>query len=89
MLQQADQAMYLAKSLGRNQVRTAAEAVRMSADVELMTILQKEGKREAEEREGITLEHIRENYTVKIICSLMTLLERRDEVNESACLCGE
>ncbi len=42
LLQQADQAMYMAKRLGRNQVRTAMEAVRMSADVELMAILQKE-----------------------------------------------
>lgn len=79
LLQQADQAMYLAKRLGRNQVRTATEAVRMGADVELMALLQKEGEREAEEREGITQEHLRENYTVKIICSLMTLLDRRDE----------
>lgn len=78
LLQQADQAMYLAKRLGRNQVRTAIEAVHMSADVELMAILQKEGQREVEEREGITPERIRENYTVKIISSLMTLLERRD-----------
>jgi two-component system cell cycle response regulator len=77
-LQQADQAMYIAKRLGRNQVRTALEAVRMSADVELMVILQKEGQREGEEREGSTPERIRENYTVKIISSLMNLLERRD-----------
>ena len=78
LLQQADQAMYVAKRLGRNQVRTALEAVRMSADVELMAILQKEGQREGEEREESTPERIRENYTVKIISSLMNLLERRD-----------
>ncbi len=78
LLQQADQAMYIAKRLGRNQVRTALEAVRMSADVELMAILQKEGQREGEEREGSAPERIRESYTVKIICSLMNLLERRD-----------
>jgi diguanylate cyclase (GGDEF)-like protein/putative nucleotidyltransferase with HDIG domain len=78
LLQQADQAMYVAKRLGRNQVRTAIEAVHMSADVELMAILQKEEQREAEEREGITPERIRENYTVKLISSLMNLLELRD-----------
>jgi diguanylate cyclase (GGDEF)-like protein/putative nucleotidyltransferase with HDIG domain len=78
LLQQADQAMYMAKRLGRNQVRTAIEAVRMSADVELMVILQKEGQHEGEEREGSTPERIRESYTVKIISSLMNLLERRD-----------
>jgi diguanylate cyclase (GGDEF)-like protein/putative nucleotidyltransferase with HDIG domain len=78
LLQQADQAMYMAKRLGRNQVRTAIEAVRMSADVELMAILQKEGQYEGEEREGSTPERIRDNYTVKIISSLLILLERRD-----------
>ena len=78
LLQQADQAMYMAKRMGRNQVRTAIEAVRLSADIELMTLLQKEGQREGEEREGNTPERIRENYTVKIISSLMNLLELRD-----------
>ncbi|HEY5006057.1 MAG TPA: diguanylate cyclase [Ktedonobacteraceae bacterium] len=78
LLQQADQAMYMAKRLGRNQVRTAIETVRMSADVELMAILQKEGQYEGEEREGSTPERIRDNYTVKIISSLLILLERRD-----------
>ncbi|MBV9712845.1 MAG: diguanylate cyclase, partial [Ktedonobacteraceae bacterium] len=78
LLQQADQAMYMAKRLGRNQVRMAIEALWMSADLELMALLQQEEQREAEEREGVTPERIRENYTVKIICSLMALLERRD-----------
>ncbi|MBV9257498.1 MAG: GGDEF domain-containing protein, partial [Ktedonobacteraceae bacterium] len=78
LLQQADQAMYMAKRLGRNQVRMAIDALWMSADLELMALLQQEEQREAEEREGATPERIRENYTVKIICSLMALLERRD-----------
>ncbi len=78
LLQQADQAMYMAKRLGRNQVRTAPEAVRMSVDVELMALLQKEEQSTAQDRDGTTPERIRENYTVKIISSLMTLLERRD-----------
>lgn len=78
LLQLADQAMYMAKRLGRNQVRTASEAVRMSTDVELMTLLLNDEEREAREREGVTPERVRENYTVKIICSLMTLLDRRD-----------
>jgi diguanylate cyclase (GGDEF)-like protein/putative nucleotidyltransferase with HDIG domain len=78
LLQQADQAMYMAKHLGRNQVRTAPEAVRMSVDMELMAFLQQEEQREAQDRDGVTPERIRENYTVKIICSLMTLVERRD-----------
>ena len=78
LLQQADQAMYLAKRLGRNQVRTALEAVRMSVDVEMMAFLQQEEQLEARERDDVTHERIREDYTIKIISSHMTLLERRD-----------
>jgi diguanylate cyclase (GGDEF)-like protein/putative nucleotidyltransferase with HDIG domain len=78
LLSQADEAMYLAKRLGRNQVRTAEEARHMSADVEMMVLLQHEGQREAVEREGITPERLRETYTLRTICSLMTLLDRRD-----------
>jgi diguanylate cyclase (GGDEF)-like protein len=78
LLQQADQAMHMAKSLGRNQVCTAIEAVRMSADVKQKTLLQKEEQREGEEHAGNISESTQENYTVKIINSLMVLLERRD-----------
>lgn len=79
LLQQADEAMYLAKRLGRNQVRTALEARQAGVDVELITLLQKEEQYEATQREGVTAERLRETYTVKMICSLLTLLERRDE----------
>jgi diguanylate cyclase (GGDEF)-like protein/putative nucleotidyltransferase with HDIG domain len=79
LLLQADEAMYVAKRMGRNQVRTAEEARHMSADVELMTMLLQESRREAVAREGITPEQLRETYTLRTICSLMTLLERRDE----------
>jgi diguanylate cyclase (GGDEF)-like protein/putative nucleotidyltransferase with HDIG domain len=78
LLSQADEAMYIAKRLGRNQVRTAEDARHMSADVELMAILQHEGQREAVEREGTTPERLRETYTLHTICSLMALLDRRD-----------
>jgi len=78
LLAQADAAMYVAKRLGRNQVRSAEEARHMSADVELMALLQHEGQREAAEREGMTPERLRETYTLRTICSLMSLLDRRD-----------
>jgi diguanylate cyclase (GGDEF)-like protein/putative nucleotidyltransferase with HDIG domain len=79
LLGQADRAMYLAKRLGRNQVRTAREARQLSPDLELMTLLQQEGDYEAAERKETTLEGLRETYTVGMIYSLMSLLERRDQ----------
>ena len=51
VLSQADAAMYLAKRLGRNQVRTAEEARQMAMDRELMALLQREEQREAIEQE--------------------------------------
>ncbi len=79
LLSQADEAMYLAKRLGRNQVRTAEEAKQVGADGELMALLQEAGQQEATQREGSSLEQLRENYTVRMICSLLSLLEERDE----------
>jgi diguanylate cyclase (GGDEF)-like protein/putative nucleotidyltransferase with HDIG domain len=79
LLRQADQAMYLAKRLGRNQVRTAMEARQLNPDLELMTLLQQEGDRESAERKETTPQSLRETYTLRIIYSLMTLLERRDQ----------
>jgi diguanylate cyclase (GGDEF)-like protein len=78
LLIQADEAMYVAKGLGRNQIRTAEEARRMNTDVELMALLQHHGQREAIEQENISPERLREIYTLRTICSLMDLLERRD-----------
>jgi diguanylate cyclase (GGDEF)-like protein/putative nucleotidyltransferase with HDIG domain len=78
LLSQADEAMYIAKRLGRNQVRTAEEARHMSVDVELMALLQYEGQREEVERDGISSDRQRETYMLRTIYSLMTLLERRD-----------
>ena len=42
LLSQADEAMYVAKRLGRNQVRTAEEARQMGADVELLAFFEQE-----------------------------------------------
>jgi len=78
-LSQADEAMYVAKRLGRNQVRTAKEARQVSTDVELMALLQEEGQREAVQRERLTPERLRETSTLRLIYSLLALLERRDQ----------
>src|ERR1019366_7703157 len=78
LLTQADEAMYIAKRLGRNQVRMAEEARRISTDVELMVLFQHNGQREAIEREGVSPERLRETYTLRTLCSLMDLLDRRD-----------
>ncbi|MFL5697820.1 MAG: diguanylate cyclase [Ktedonobacteraceae bacterium] len=79
LLSQADEAMYVAKRLGRNQVRTAKEARQVSTDVELMALLQEEGQREAVQRERLTPERLRETSTLRLIYSLLALLERRDQ----------
>jgi diguanylate cyclase (GGDEF)-like protein/putative nucleotidyltransferase with HDIG domain len=79
LLTAADEAMYIAKRMGRNQVRTVEEARRMHEDAELMALLEKEVQQDAMQREGVTLEHLRETYTLKIVSSLTSVLERRDE----------
>ena len=79
LLSQADEAMYVSKRLGRNQVRTAKEAKQVSTDVELMALLQEEGQRETVQRERLTPERLRETSTLRLIYSLLALLERRDQ----------
>jgi diguanylate cyclase (GGDEF)-like protein len=79
LLSQADEAMYIAKRLGRNQVRTADEARQMGEDEELMMLLQQDEQHETTQREGKTPEQLRESYTVRIISSLLSLLERRNQ----------
>jgi two-component system, cell cycle response regulator len=79
LLTSADEAMYIAKRMGRNQVRTAEEACQMSADVELMALLQEAKQQDDAQRDGVTLERLREAYTLKIMSSLLNLLDRRDK----------
>ncbi|HUZ95240.1 MAG TPA: diguanylate cyclase [Edaphobacter sp.] len=79
VLSQADAAMYVAKRLGRNQVRTAAEARRMSADAQVLALWHETERREAVQREGVTAERLRESATLRLIYSLLALLERRDQ----------
>jgi diguanylate cyclase (GGDEF)-like protein/putative nucleotidyltransferase with HDIG domain len=78
LLSQADEAMYVAKRMGRNQIRTAEEARQMGTDVDLMALLQEEGQREIAQRAGMTPEQLRETYMLRSIYSLLSLLERRD-----------
>jgi two-component system cell cycle response regulator len=78
LLSQADEAMYLAKRLGRNQVRTAAEGRLASANPELQLLLQEAERGEALERQGQSPQQIKEGYMLKMISSLLFLVEQRD-----------
>ncbi len=78
LLTHADEAMYVAKRLGRNQVRTSEEVRQIGADVELMALMLQNGQLELAQREGTRPERLRETYTVNSIYSLMALLEERD-----------
>ncbi len=80
LLQQADEAMYLSKQLGRNQVRTAAESRQVSIDPELMLLLQESEQGEAAERLGPSPEQNRQSYILRMISSLLFLVEQRDPV---------
>ena len=77
--EQADQAMYWAKRLGRNQIRTAAEAVRANRDAELRA-----ATAHALERQELTLLDTREPEQqlrveqLQLIYSLMGVLDWRE-----------
>ncbi len=78
LLQQADAAMYVAKRMGRNQVRTAEEMRQLGKDAELMLLLQQEGQQETAQREEPSAEQLRESYTMRMISSLVSVLQSRD-----------
>ena len=80
LLQQADEAMYLSKRLGRNQVHTATENRKISTDPEMMLLLQESEQGEAVERLGPSPEQIKQSYILKMISSLLFLVEQRDPV---------
>lgn len=79
LLSQADEAMYLAKRLGRNQVRIAKEARQVKTDIDLLALLEQEGQKDSAKREGVTPEQMREQYMVKIINWMLSSLERHDK----------
>jgi diguanylate cyclase (GGDEF)-like protein/putative nucleotidyltransferase with HDIG domain len=78
LLSQADEAMYLSKRLGRNQVRTAAEGRQVNANPELQLLLQEVERGATLERQGQSPEQIKEGYILKMISSLLFLVEQRD-----------
>ncbi len=78
LLQQADEAMYLAKRLGRNQLRTAQEAREVSADPELLLLVQEAECSEALARQGRSPQEIKESSMLSMISSLQFLVEQRD-----------
>jgi diguanylate cyclase (GGDEF)-like protein/putative nucleotidyltransferase with HDIG domain len=76
VVEQADQAMYWAKRLGRNQLRTVLEAQEAAADSALAATLSTLERRD--EEEGQPIEQAVRDHQLSTIHSLMWLLERRD-----------
>ncbi|HLI07161.1 MAG TPA: diguanylate cyclase [Ktedonobacteraceae bacterium] len=77
--EQADQAMYWAKRLGRNQVRTAAEAVRANLNAALKAATAKELQRpELQSLDGRDLEQQVRVEQLGLIYSLMGVLDWRE-----------
>ncbi|MDQ2713663.1 MAG: diguanylate cyclase [Chloroflexota bacterium] len=74
VLEKADQAMYWAKRLGRNQVRKAAEVQRLNCDPGLISTMDALDRR-ADGRSG---EEERTTSHLEIVYSLMWLLDLRD-----------
>ncbi len=80
LLQQADEAMCLSKQLGRNQIRTAAESRQVSIDPGLIFLLQESEPGEVVEQLGPSPEQVKQSYILKMISSLLFLVEQRDPV---------
>ena len=78
LLSQADEAMYVAKRLGRNQVRTATVVRQMADDPVLMALLREGERSEAAERAGTSSEQVNLTSSAKMVFSLMSLIELRD-----------
>ncbi len=79
LCEQADQAMYWAKRLGRNQIRTAAEAVRANRDADLKAATAHQLKRvEGGASDGHTREQQQRVEQLRLIYSLMGALNWRE-----------
>jgi diguanylate cyclase (GGDEF)-like protein len=77
VLEKADQAMYWAKRLGRNQIRTVVEAERAAQDSTLLTSLSNLERHDGKSRENF--EQTSHDQRLGTIRSLMLLLEQRDQ----------
>ncbi|MBA2286234.1 MAG: HD domain-containing protein, partial [Ktedonobacteraceae bacterium] len=77
VLEQADQAMYWAKRLGRNQIRTVVEAQRAAADSALVATLS--NLERTDTQEGQNIEQAVCDQQLGTIHSLMWLLDLRDQ----------
>ena len=78
LVQNADQAMYWAKRLGRNQVRTCAEALRASNDETLSATVHMLDRREGPLLDGMSDDQEQRAAQLTAVYSLMWLIELRD-----------
>jgi diguanylate cyclase (GGDEF)-like protein/putative nucleotidyltransferase with HDIG domain len=78
VVEQADQAMYWAKRLGRNQVRTAREAARLRGDEALAATVSQLERSTEPTADGVSLEQVVRAKQLNTIQSLMWLLDLRD-----------
>jgi len=79
VVDKADQAMYWAKRLGRNQLRTTLEAQRASQDSALAATIQNLERRDAPALDGLSVEQSVRANQLTTIQSLMGLLDSRDQ----------
>ena len=78
LVQKADQAMYWAKRLGRNQVRTCAEALRASHDESLSATVHLLERHDSPLLDGMTGDQEQRAAQLAAVYSLMWLIELRD-----------
>ena len=79
VVEQADQAMYWAKRLGRNQVRTARDAQRLSRDQALAATISNLERGNSPTDDGLSLEQVMRANQLNTIQSLLWLLALRDQ----------
>jgi len=85
IVNKADQAMYWAKRLGRNQIRTALEAERASQDSTLAATIQNLERSDAPSFDGLGVEQAVRTNQLTTIQSLMGLLDSRDQGISAHC----